>query len=842
MFGGIVLGELSTLAGAGLYGAAALAAALTAAVLFARRRSGRGGTDRIPALLFAVCLIAGGARMLSAQAPLPAETELAGKDRTEITLVGTVTRTEVRGDTVWIYLRLREGGAPGAPAAVIVRTPRDAAAEYLPGQVLRAAGRFSLPRGARNEGCFDYRAYYRARWIVGSLDASDTLPAVEGGRPLPVSAALQRIRLRLSEDLGRLASEETAGVCRSILLGERWETPRDVRELLRSGGMGHLLAISGLHISMIGMALYRLLRKRIGSLALCGLTAGTMVWLYARMVGETPGAVRAAAMFAVQLHAYTTGRSYDSLSALSLSGILALAARPLLLLDSGFLLSYAAILGIDLLLPAFQRAAEGLPRRMDGLLGSLAVSYGTLPVLLGAYYAFPLQSLLLNFLLLPLFVLVVGCGGAGLLIGLLIPAAGRVLLRPAGLVMDLYLLACGAAAGPFPAVLTGKPYLWQLGLYLAGLCAWRAALLRRCRTGTAPNGDGSGLTGAQKGDEGEQAQAGPPSADDLEEFLPYLRRRKVLRAMVRAALLPVPLVLSLCLFSLRPQAPALRISMLDIGQGDCLFLQAADGETMLIDGGSSDLADPAASVLRPYLDAKRIRRVDAALITHMDADHTNGILPLLEEGRIRRLYVTPQILRHPQWPQWEPYVRTDGTGPEEDGSGPEKNGTGPEEDEKRAELAVIEADSEFFLGETRMTVLWPDGAERYLTDNGASAVVRLEEGSFSMLFTGDLEEAGEQAVLSRGEPGPVTVLKVAHHGSRSGTGEAFLERVRPRIALISCGAHSRYGHPHAETIGRLEAAGARIYATPSCGEIRLTVRGGRFEIRPFYPDRGGTEP
>ncbi|MBQ5951983.1 MAG: DNA internalization-related competence protein ComEC/Rec2 [Lachnospiraceae bacterium] len=828
---------------------------------------------------------------LRAGVPGEAERRFTAAEGEKVVLCGRIVRSEERESALWLYTDVEELEGESARSIrhghiqVIVKVPRTQKAagtraenavtsageagpdtgtgdrfadtgesgakgraeesEPLPGYRVRVRGTASVPDEARNEGGFDYRLYYRSRGIIGTVKAQET--EVLPDAPDSLRLRLHRLRRAVSDLIGQICPPGEAGLCRSLFLGERWEAPQKAKDLLQSGGLGHLLAISGLHVSLLGMTLYRALRRLAGPTALCAAAGALVIGAYALMVGASPGAVRAAVSYGALVFSEGMGRSYDSLSANSLAGLINLMLRPLLITQASFLLSYAAVLGIALYVPDARAAAAHRPRGkkknavtealdaaregvLTGALTTLSVSLCTLPVLLSAYSAFPLQGILLNVAFLPFFGAVMGVGAAGIAAGALVPEIGRILFVPVSRFLRLILSACEIAQGHPAPVLTGRPLWWQLMLCAAGMLALKVFLMRAA---------------------GRKPILLPGRSSRTERRLP--RRR--IGAVRLCALFAVSLVLALALFSFRPRLGRLRIVMLDVGQGDGIVLMLPNGADLLVDGGSSDDPDVAGNVIGPFLDANGIRRVRAAFLSHMDKDHVSGALALAEQGRVEKLYVTPQTAADEAFRIWresrgrncpvevltaeETAARKVPYGMEEEMGAAESVRTEfsaagsvrPAVSEAGAEMAKDGAGEDL----VRLEVLWPaaSGAGAALSDNAASMVLHLSFGDFSMLLTGDLEGEGE-AVLTRVLKGkPVTALKAAHHGSRFSTGEPFLEAVRPQIALISCGRNNRYGHPHAETLERLAAAGCRVFGTPSCGQTDVETDGKRVRIRTF---------
>lgn len=644
------------------------------------------------------------------------------------------------------------------------------------GQYVSLTGRARSLRHAMNPGAFDQEAYYRVQGVELQLMDCSVVRAVGEGNSW--KEALFSLRCRLEKILYENLEEEQASVLSAMLLGSKKRLDSEVKELYQASGIAHILAISGLHISFLGMLLLRLLRRLGCPAKIAALLCLPLLYSYGVLTGAGASGLRALCMFFLQLGAVLTGRTYDMITALAAAALLLLAEQPQYLFSGSFQLSFGAILGLGLIYPALraekrrtnqERRAAGrvCAALSDSLLAGGSVMLMTLPVLLRNFYEFAPWSLLLNLLVVPL-------------TGLLLPA-GFALMAAGGL--------CPVLA-PFPALVCR-------GILAAFTLLCRAALTlpgSRVCTGYVPDWQAA--------------------AYFMLLFLACCgRRRKVLKNVLLGSAL-------LVLFLHLPAKP-LQIHMVDVGQGDCFFLQAR-GEYALIDGGSSSEKKVGHYQIAPLLRYYGVTCLDYVFVTHLDADHYNGIEELLEKGvgeqpevMVRNL-VFPAVLE------------------------------GEEKAERLTELVKaqggrvygMEAGDELWLGEARLRCLHPLSGERVSDSNDASLVLSVEYGSFCGLFTGDLSIGHEKELLdvleeSGGEDMRYTLLKAGHHGSADATGEELLQRLRPSLVLLSYGQNNSYGHPHADTMARLERSGAQLFATAQCGEVTVSTDGEKVWIRSF---------
>ena len=256
----------------------------------------------------------------------------------------------------------------------------------------------------------------------------------------------------------------------------------------------------------------------------------------------------------------------------------------------------------------------------------------------------------------------------------------------------------------------------------------------------------------------------------------------------------------------------LEITFLDVGQGDCIFLKNGNGMKVLMDGGSSDEKKVGIYRIIPFLKSKGIGELDYVIVTHADSDHMNGIVELLEKRKESGIKINHLVLPK--------------TGLIEDNYEKLVNLA----EESKIPILYIKAGDRFQEGELRMTCLHPTIDFIPENTNSYSVVLQVEYGTFKALFTGDLEENGEEVLLESGNLEDIFLLKVAHHGSKYSTKEEFLNIVKPEISIISSGEGNSYGHPHKELLERLESVGSKIMNTAESEQITVSIKGRKIRI------------
>ena len=673
------------------------------------------------------------------------------------------------------------------PAETVAQRP----APYLRyGDRLRVSGRAEHPEPL---GDFDYAAWLEGQGISAILWAQQT-EWVGAGRSFTPAALLHRMRGVLAQGIQAGIPDPQAGLAQALLLGIRSDLPAAVKDDFRTAGMSHLLAISGLHVGVV-MTLTLSVAGAIagrGSPPAAVITLLT-VWGYAILSGLDPPVARAAIMGSLVLGSALLGRGMRGPTALLLAAALMLAAQPELLSRLSFLLSFAAMSGVIVALPLITvvsalataplGAARGGPalwtQHIISLLAasvviSVLTTLATMPLADAHFGVIPLMSVPATILAMPALPFALLSAAATAVVGLfsapLAVATGALAWAPLSWLMAV------ARAMP-PQLLTAE---WLDGPAAA---AWYAAL---------------GLL------------VWLASASSLRRRLAELRRnigwRPAGAVSALLAAIPVAVIVIVLLTGRLAAAGAdgrLHVHILDIGQGDAILVVTPDGRQLLIDGGP----DPAAALqalgrLLPPTD----RTLDVVAVTHLDSDHSGGLLGVLARYRAG---IVLQGVASPDsalYPQWQAVLA-----------------------QREQPAAALRAGQRIRLGTAvTLEVLSPPAdtppAGIRPSANNGSLAMRLDYGAISFLFTGDIESDLERRLTTiHGDGLQADVLKVAHHGSKTSTAPEFLRAVNPRAAVISAGRDNRFGHPHPEVTARLEAA-----VGPS--NLFLTARDGTVEF------------
>lgn len=626
------------------------------------------------------------------------------------------------------------------------------------GQEIRFKGTFSTYARASNPGTFDYRSYCFAHGIVGKLESSrERLTAINQGSRF--MTALQNLRVAIVNCLKSIAEEEDAGILICILTGDKSLLTQEWKQLYQDGGILHLLSISGLHISVLGILLYQALRAAVGDYVICCGCAASVVGAFCLMVGSGTSVVRACICFFLYLGAEYAGRQYDLATAVAVAGLLILWDHPLLLFQSGFLMSFSCMFGIAFLLPVTKWMFKG-PDGYPFVLEAILLQFSSLLVVLWFNGKAPLFGPVINLLTVPFMVYVLLSDLIAVLSGFFIPPLGVLALGPAHYILRWYEWICRTVENvSWAQIVTGRPEGWQVILF--------------CLIAAAAYGAGT-----------------------------YCSCWKDKKIPFYALFLLIPCSL---LILTRPASQELQITFLDVGQGDGIVISLPDGKGIFcIDGGSSSNQKLGEYVYEPFLNYSGIDSVDYWLITHPDGDHYSGLVYLLEEGFTIRHLLLPVIFQDTDFARALEYFH---------------------------EVEYVEAGDRWTCNGVNLTLLHPDHEYNESDTNDASGVLYLQYGDFSALFTGDLEITGEAEILKAWDNLDVDILKLGHHGSKSSTSQALLDRITPETAIISAGRQNRYGHPHKEVLQRLGENGIPWINTAYQGAVELWSDGKGYTIK-----------
>lgn len=694
-----------------------------------------------------------------------------------------VYRIEKTTRTV-IYLKkailIRSGSTKNYPIRNIKCTGKEEKINSLrEGMHVRLEGMLVLPELPRNPGQFNRRIYESGKKIDFYLENPTVLEVKE--QRSGVREVVEIWKTEMMNRCEKIYPDAEASILEAMLFGEKRELSGDIKELYQAAGISHVLVISGLHISLLALAVAGILRRLgfpmpVWVILSVGVLAG-----YGILIGQPTTAVRALLMFFVLQGARLLGRSYDLLSALAFAGILMLLDNPDLILDGGCRLSFCAVIGVGWYVSEknkiFRSIGEKEKRKNRGK-GGKGSSAGaileniragwylwlfTLPVMLDTFYQVSVVGILWNLVAIPLLPVIIASGGLGVVLAGWNIFLGSLAGSPAYGMLQLY-QEIGNISEKLPVGMwtpgqPSKPVIAGYYLVIFLLVLVEKQLIKREKR---------------------------------------WKIRKIFPGMELCSMLLLLLLMA------HPWQQREKITFLDVGQGDASLLQSG-GQTLLLDGGSTSQKNVGTYVILPYIKQQGISCLEAVVLTHTDQDHINGVTEVLEEGK--KGWLTVKNLMYPYW--------MEGT---EQGKQLKKLA-----EEAGASCRKIRAGDRLTIGKAEAVVLYPKEQEKIAEPNAGSLVLFWKWEGVRAMFTGDLPEEKERELLQNLPA--CEILQVGHHGSATSTCREFLEQVQPSLAVISCAMKNRYGHPSPDTVDRFKKTGCEIRYTMKSGAITIRKRG-----------------
>ncbi len=670
--------------------------------------------------------------------------------------------------------------------------------EWLPetmiGNRIRVFGKFSIFQPAGNPGQFDAYDNYSKKGLFADVSAL-RITILENTKDRE-RYSLFIIKQRLRQSIASLYPEEKAGVLTAMLLGDKDLLPEEIEILYRQNGISHILAISGLHISMLCMGLFRFLRKLTVPLRLSAAISVLFLLFYVVFTGASTSSVRAAVMSLVTFGALLLRRSYDLFSSLSFAAIIVTAVWPAEITSAGFLLSFGAVFGVALAQETeyvVLKSHEGKRPWWCVMLYGGMIQVITLPVALWFFYELAPYGILLNLLVIPLVSLIIGGGLLSAVLGIWWGIPARLPVGGTYLLLEFYEWLCKITQKlPFSVVLLGRPAVWQVLVYYSLL---------------------------------------------LIAFIMFFHNAK--NVAKQEKILFAGLIMAVGILFL-PAGRNTEILFLDVSQGDSALITTTEGKVILSDCGSSDVSKIGQYRVSPVLKQKGIMLVDTAVVSHLDSDHTSGIKEILEampiyednisylaeyEGAvgIKELVLPKVVDKSEAYTELENLAFV-----------------------KQVPVRYLQAGETLYQEEELLIeCVYPREAKE--SENDTSLVFLLQTPKLLVWLMGDAGIAPEADIMSRLaavnmdtlSKGKTVLLKAGHHGSKTSSGTEFLNFVKPDIAVISCGYHNSYGHPHKEVVERFLASGAEVLRTDLQGAIvveysffgELRVYGWRKRVR-----------
>jgi competence protein ComEC len=685
-------------------------------------------------------------------------------------------------------------------------------------------GRIKSIRNFNNPGGFDYKRYMALRKVYGtSYVSAQKLALLKRNSETGIGMIISNTRRKISDLIDKTGQGTEQGVLKALIVGDRNSVSKDLRQAFNRAGIGHLLAISGLHIGIVATGAFFIFKYLLSHIKFLLWHAWTKkgavilsvipVVIYGLLSGMSPSTQRAVIMVTVFLAAFLFEREHDPMNTLAVAALLILVAHPPSLFSISFQLSFTAVLAILYGLSRVQipwRSDSGgmkPPKRVrvaTKLFCFFMVSFfallGTLPLTMFYFNQISLVGLFANFIFVPLIGFVVV--PLGLMAVFLYPLTGSVALgclKAGAVVLEQAISMINFFADlPFAAAKTVTPSYFEICCFY--ILFW-AVLNIRYDSSKTPVG-----------------QDYLPGREDNSPDKHSIQKSAAI--VVLLVILAMSADACYWLYN-RFWHDDLRVTMIDVGHGNAALMELPEGYNILIDGGGfsdNSIFDTGARIIAPFLWQKKIKTVDTLVLSHPNSDHLNGLIYIAEHFNVKNVWTNNEAANTFGYKKFMEVIKKNEI------HMPEYREIVGIHHINGVCIDIVYPQVDFI--EKREKETW-----RNLNNN--SMVLKASFGEESFLFPGDIEIRAEYELAAiAGDKLKSTVLLAPHHGSKTSSSERFIEKVNPKIIIISSGWKGRFGFPHPSVLRRYKEKGCRILGTARNGAVSMSTDGQTLTIKP----------
>jgi competence protein ComEC len=643
---------------------------------------------------------------------------------------------------------------------------------YEYGDVLKIKGKLEKPTRQKNFGEFDYKLYLAREKIftyINIWQEKDIQKIGEDDSNFLVSFSLSA-RDKIKEITKQTLTPPYNYLLIGMLLGEKSFIPPHLKEVFTEAGIMHILAVSGLHVGIIAIALLALLSMLKLPKKLKLFTLILILITYASITGFRPSVLRATIMFILLIGGKLINRSRNLNISLFFAAFLILLLNPLILYDAGFLLSFIVTFFIINLSPILQGVFSKIVVWIKNPLAvSTAAWIGIFPLSAYFFSKVSIISIISNIFIIPLTGIAVVLGFITFFIGLMSISLAGIVANINYLVLNLItLIAKSFSSLPFAFIYVAQPSVMLIILYYLTVF-----------------------------------------------FIIEIFYKKILSPKIKnkTTLIVLSVTLLIIIIQLFYPTDNLKVNFINVGMGDCILIEAPNKINILIDGGGNPQSDfdVGSKIVIPYLRRKGVNEIDLLILTHPHLDHLEGLLPVLKELKVDMVLDSGLTCDSSEYKEFISLILKKGI---------------PYHKAKAGDNFIFSNNLEIFL----LNPLYDSDFYEESDFNNASIVVKLFYKNADFLFTGDIEEAAEKKLLVWQNILQSDILKVGHHGSSTSTNLEFLDKVNPNIAVITVGKN-HFGHPSQKIIERLEDKNIQIYRTDEDGTVIIRTNGQEYWIR-----------
>ena len=676
--------------------------------------------------------------------------EIYKDDKNIISATAVVIKGPSEGEYNYKYtVKARTGKYKNKKFIVYINKKNKKLLEY--GDLIEIKGEYSAPEVARNYKGFDYSQYLKTLNIYGTIKVEES-KIINKNQLSPILISINNIKEKMIDNANRNMPKRTANLLLGILIGERDNIQEDIIESFRTANLSHILAVSGAHTSYIILGITYLISKSKTPKRIGYIITIINLLIFIIITGASYSVVRACIMAIVVIGAKICYRKENFFTSICISLIIILIQNPFAINDIGLKLSFMGTAGIVIFNKSITNFFIKLKIKQK-IAEALSVTFSAqlmiMPITILNFNTISLTFFISNILASPLLGIIIIFGFISIFISSILNPISKILFLILHIFLELLILVSKVTEKiPGSSILVKTPnILFAIVYYILILFFNYFFVIKQ-----------------------------NPTRRFHKKIIKIITIKNIKNAFKVIAV--VFLIILLLTRIVRIINPTLKIYFIDVGQGDSTLIVTPKNKKILIDGGEGKT-----NVLFQYLLDRRINKIDYIIISHFDSDHCNGLIEIIEKMRVENIVMSKQSKESEEYKKILEIIK-----------------------QKNIKVSSVKAEDKIIIEKNLYTkILNPAEKFEFQDLNNNAIVAKLVYKNFSMLFTGDIEKAEENLAKKYKNELKSTILKVAHHGSKTSTSEEFLKYAEPQIALIGVGKNNKFGHPNQIIIERLKS-------------------------------------
>lgn len=675
--------------------------------------------------------------------------EIYKDDKSIISATAVVIKGPSEGEYNYKYtVKARTGKYKNKKFIVYINKKNKKLLEY--GNLIEIKGEYSAPEVARNYKGFDYSQYLKTLNIYGTIKVEES-KIINKNQLSPILISINNIKEKMIDNANKNMPKRTANLLLGILIGERDNIQEDIIESFRTANLSHILAVSGAHTSYIILGITYLISKSKTPKRIGYIITIINLLIFIIITGASYSVVRACIMAIVVIGAKICYRKENFFTSICISLIIILIQNPFAINDIGLKLSFMGTAGIVIFNKSITNFFIKLKIKQK-IAEALSVTFSAqlmiMPITILNFNIISLTFFISNILASPLLGIIIIFGFISIFISSILNPISKILFLILHIFLELLILVSKVTEKiPGSSILVRTPnILFAIVYYILILFFNYFFVIKQ-----------------------------NPTRRFHKKIIKIITIKNIKNAFKVIAV--VFLIMLLLTRIVRIINPTLKIYFIDVGQGDSTLIVTPKNKKILIDGGEGKT-----NVLFQYLLDRRINKIDYIIISHFDSDHCNGLIEIIEKMRVENIVMSKQSKESEEYKKILEIIK-----------------------QKNIKVSSVKAEDKIIIEKNLyIKILNPAEKFEFQDLNNNAIVAKLVYKNFSMLFTGDIEKAEENLAKKYKNELKSTILKVAHHGSKTSTSEEFLKYVEPQIALIGVGENNKFGHPNQITIEKLK--------------------------------------